>query len=254
MPLQATPVHAESARYAAPLLFLPELWAPAALWLPVATSLAHRGWEGQLLELRGTGDLVARAGAVVDYARALPHRPVLIGHGAGALVAVQAARSGAAIAAVLIAPLVPGSAPVRVLTRRWSAVAALLRRRAIPPPHGAGAARVFGETPAGLGVDTARAVLDVVRGRPPAPGALGIPTLVVSGARDPLLGAREATAMAAALGAEHADIPGAGHWPLLAPAWQRTVDVVHRWLVQRLGEPLLDLYAEAMAERDADQD
>jgi hypothetical protein len=27
--------------------------------------------------------------------------------------------------------------------------------------------------------------------------------------------------------------------------------VVHRWLVRRLGEPLLDLYAETMAERDA---
>jgi hypothetical protein len=26
---------------------------------------------------------------------------------------------------------------------------------------------------------------------------------------------------------------------------------MHRWLVRRLGEPLLELYAEMMAERDA---
>ncbi|HJW70219.1 MAG TPA: hypothetical protein VJ829_12735, partial [Candidatus Binatia bacterium] len=60
-----------------------------------------------------------------------------------------------------------------------------------------------------------------------------------------------AMALAAALGAEQTEIEGAAHWPIVAPAWQHTADVVHRWLVRRLGEPLLDLYAEMMAERDA---
>jgi len=32
------------------------------------------------------------------------------------------------------------------------------------------------------------------------------------------------------------------------------VTLVHRWLVQRLGEPLLETYAEAMAKREADDD
>jgi hypothetical protein len=36
--------------------------------------------------------------------------------------------------------------------------------------------------------------------------------------------------------------------------WQGTVDLLHRWLVRRLGEPLLEFHAEAMAERDAGGD
>ena len=112
--MQATPVHAESARYAVPLLFLPELWAPAAVWLPVATFLGHRGWESELLHLRGVRDLADRVEGVVAHARRLAQPPILIGHGAGAVVAMHAARIGPASAAVLIAPLVPGSASLGI--------------------------------------------------------------------------------------------------------------------------------------------
>jgi len=249
--VRATPIHAESARYAASLLFLPELWAPAEVWLPVATFLGHRGWESELLHLRGTGDLAARVTKTVEHARRLRQPPILIGHGAGALVAMGCARAGVAAAAVLLAPLVPGNPRGRVLTRRWSAVAGLLTGRAIPPLHGPAARRAFGETPAALEGESARAVFDVVRGPAPEIAPLGIPTLVAAGAHDPLLPREAATALAARLGAEHAEIAGAGHWPILPPGWQRTADVVHGWLVRRLGEPLLELYAETMAERDA---
>lgn len=253
--LRATPVHAESARYRTSLLFLPDLWAPAEVWLPVATFLGHRGWEGQLVELRGAGDLPARATALAALAGRLSDAPVLIGHGAGALVALEAARrTGVAAAVVAVAPLVPGSAPVQALTRRWEAIFALVRGGPIPPPRDDHARRVFGEVPAGLDAETARAVLDVVRGRPPAAGGLGIPTLVVAGERDPLLRPESATALASALAADCEVIGGAAHWPMLAGSWQRTVAVVHRWLVRRLGESVLEFYAEAMAEREAGAD
>src|SRR5262249_41727239 len=149
--LEATPIRAESPRYGASLLFLPELWAPARLWLPVASFLGHRGWEGQALELRRTGGLSARVAAVVAHARALPARPVLIGHGAGAIVALEAARAGAGVAAVLLAPLVAGSAPVRAITRRREAMVALLLGRPMPPPRGT----AFGEPPATVGPELA---------------------------------------------------------------------------------------------------
>ena len=249
--MQATPVHAESARYAVPLLFLPELWAPASVWLPVATFLGHRGWESELLHLRGVRDLAERIEGVVAHARRLPQPPILIGHGAGAVVAMHAARIGPASAAVLIAPLVPGSAPLGALARRWDAVAALLLGRAIPPPRGHGARRVFGEVLEGLEDEPARAVFDVVRGRSRTGVPLGVPTLVVGGSHDPLLPRDAATRLADALGAEHTEIAGAAHWPIVAPSWRPTADAVHRWLVRRLGEPLLELYGEMMAERDA---
>ena len=34
--------------------------------------------------------------------------------------------------------------------------------------------------------------------------------------------------------------------------FQATGGLIHRWLVRRLGESLLEYYAEAMAERDAE--
>src|SRR5262249_10598232 len=90
--LEATPIHDESPRSGASLVFLPELWAPARVWLPVASFLGHRGWEGQLVELRQAGGLEERVAGVVDLARRLPSPPVLIGHGAGGVVALEAAR------------------------------------------------------------------------------------------------------------------------------------------------------------------
>ncbi len=252
--LEVTPIRAESPRYGASLLFLPELWAPARVWLPMASFLGHRGWEGQLVELRQAGGLAERVAGVVELARSLPTPPALVGHGAGAMVALEAARVGPAVAAVLVAPLDPGSAPIRVLTRRWEAIAALLLGRQMSPPGAA----AFGNPPATvatqLDAETTRAVLDVVRGRPLAAVGPRPPVLVAGGARDPLLPEDAAAALAARLMAEHLVIPGAAHWPLVESGWQGTVDLLHRWLVRRLGEPLLEFHAEAMAERDAGRD
>ena len=88
--LRVTPVHAESARYAASLLFLPELWTPAEAWLPVASFLGHRGWESQLIHLRDAGDLRARVESVMAEARRLPHPPILMGGGGPRLLALAA--------------------------------------------------------------------------------------------------------------------------------------------------------------------
>ena len=251
--LLSIPLRPESPCYAVPLLFLPDLWSPASVWLPVGSFLDHRGWDGELLELRGTGGMAQRTAAVMEHVATLDRLPVLIGHGAGALVALDVARDSPVAAVVLVAPLLLGSGACRRLTARWDAVWAIARGRDVPPPQGLRARRLFREVPSGLDGETARAVVDVVRGRARPPTRLSVPTLVVGGEHDPLLSRDAGIALASALGAEHVEIPGAGHWPLLPPRWRSTVGVVHRWLVHRLGEPLLDLYAEAMADREADQ-
>ena len=256
--LAAIPVHAESPRYAASLVFIPGLWAGPSVWQGPSSFLAHRGWEGHLLDLRTVGGgLGARAVAVAEFAAALPVPAVLLGHGAGTLVALAAAARGPVAAVVGVAPLVPGSAPARALLPVWSLLALLRPGRPVPPPD----ARVLGLEELSEGArravlrdltpEDASAVLDVARRRvpPAAPGL--VPVLVLSGGQDPLLPPAEAAAFAAALGADHRTLEG-GHWFLVGSSWQAAVDIVHRWLVLRLGESLLELYPEAMAERDVE--
>jgi pimeloyl-ACP methyl ester carboxylesterase len=257
--LVATPIHPESARYAASLVFLPGLWAGPGVWQGPASYLAHRGWEGYVLDLRQVrGGLAARAAAVAEYARGLPKPPVLVGHDAGAVVAFAAAVRGPIAAVVGLAPLVPGTAPARALSRHWSLLPKLLWRQPVPPPTASIAALALGGLPPGvqrnvlrdLGPEDVSAVLDVARGRLDPPSLGPLPALVVSGDQDPLLGGADAAALARTIGAEHHLVAGAGHWLLAGSGWEPCVGIVHRWLVQRLGDSLLELYPEAMAERD----
>jgi pimeloyl-ACP methyl ester carboxylesterase len=88
-----------------------------------------------------------------------------------------------------------------------------------------------------------------VRGRTAAVAAR-VPTLLLSGERDALLPPAAARRLADELGGEAAVLAGAPHWLLGSAHWLACASRVHRWLVHRLGEPLLELYAETMAERD----
>jgi pimeloyl-ACP methyl ester carboxylesterase len=200
--------------------------------------------------------------AVTAYARRLPTAPILVGHDAGAIIALAAAAQGPAAAVALLAPLVPGSAAGRGLATRWGGLMALLRGGPVPPPGGRVTTLVMGDLPsavravveAQLGPDDAATILDIVRGRVDPPPAGRLPALLLTGDHDPLLAPPDAAVFAGAIGAEHQILPDTGHWLLAGPRWLRTVDVLHRWLVQRLGESILELYPEAMAERDADDD
>ncbi len=254
--MRVVPIRAESGRYASPLLLIPDLWADAETWSAMSGFLGHRGWEGAVLGLRGLeGGIAARAIAVADQAARQPSPPVLIGHGFGAIVALEAARRTPPAALVLVAPVGAGSIPVRRLGWRLGTIVDLLWGGAIRPP---GDGDVYGglsrRTAAMLGPDDREALLDVMRARgvgTPAPGA---PALVVAGGNDPLAPCVTTASLAAAMGAEHQVIPSAGHWLIADAHLQATGGLLHRWLVRRLGEGLLDLYAEAMAEREADED
>jgi non-heme chloroperoxidase len=255
--LTATPVHPEGPRYAAPLVYLAGLWVAPAVWRPVATYLAHRGWAGRLLDCRAVrGGIAARADAVAaDLAKRAPH-PVLVAHDAGAIVALAVAAKVPVRALVLVSPLVPGAAGTHAVTWSRGLLWALLRRRPMGPPSGRAGDVYLGGLTAAARAATAdedpRVLSELARRsrvrRPPgAP-----PALVVRGGSDPVVSNDDARGLAGDLGADLAEIPEHGHWLLAAPAWQETVHRVHRWLVQRLGEDNLELYAEAMADRDDD--
>ncbi|MCW5893501.1 MAG: alpha/beta fold hydrolase [bacterium] len=257
--IRTIPVVAESPRYTPPLLYLPGLWCRAAAFGGIPGALAHRGWEGAMLEFAASerGGVEARAEAVAAHVRGLPSPPVLVGHDAGGIVALAVAQRVPLVALILLAPLAAGAWSLRLLVRRLDAFLALLRGRPVPPPHLTLLARVLGALPAGgipaLVPEPADLVLDVLRRRrslvPPPP-----PVLVVAGARDVQLGPEAAAAMAARLGAEHRSVADAGHWLACEPSWYATAATIHRWLIRRLGEDVLELHAEAMAERGDDPD
>ena len=254
--LAIIPLHAEGARYSADLVFLPGLWSAPAVWRPAASYLAHRGWEGRIVGFgEVAGGLEARGAAVAAHLRQRSRPAVLVAHDAGAAVALHAASLRPVAAVVLVAPLDPTSPAVRTITRRWDVVAALLLGRALPPPAGAAAVRCYGSLPpevaSGLVPERADAVLDVVRGRVEL-ARPGVPAALVSTEQDPLV--PDPAGLACRLGADHLVLRSHGHWPLGGPGWRPAAAVLHRWLVRRLGEELLELHAEAMAERDADDD
>lgn len=261
--LTSETLHAEGARYAASIVCIPGLWAGPAVWRRFAGYLGHRGWECHLLDLRPIrGGIAARAAAVGEYVGSLATPAVLLGHDAGALVALAAAGRQPAAGVVMLAPLAAGSREAQRLISSPRRLLSLVLGGAVQPPDGSTAAGwidvgdpVRSQVLAGLALEDAASVRDVAWGRvPTARPADGSPVLLVAGDLDAFLPMQAAESLAGSVGAELRVLEGVGHWPLAGAGWQATVALVHRWLVQRLGVALLELYEEAMAERDAEDD
>jgi pimeloyl-ACP methyl ester carboxylesterase len=210
--LSAETIHPEGPRYAASLVLVPGLWTPADACRRFAGYLAHRGWESHVVDLERHGGVVARGTAVASYAAELSVPPILIGHDAGAWVALEAAVHRPPAAVVLLAPLDPGAVTARSLGLSLGAVLAVLLGR--------GVSLAPGVAPA-----DAPLLRDLLWRRWAMP-QVDAPVLSVPGSAPSLLG---------------------------SATWQATADRVHRWLVQQLGAPLLELYPEAMAERDEEE-
>jgi hypothetical protein len=247
MALPIMPVHPEGPRYRAPVLFVPGLWAAPVIWRPAAGLLAHRGWEGWLVDPAGTGGVEARAAALATLAAEFGRPPVVIAEDAAGVAAFELARRTALAAIVWVGPVRPGGAAMRAAVSPWAVLAGLVAGRAVARP--AAWPPVEGPAEWRRSHEEAALVVDVVRGRTALHSA-PIPTALVVGERDPRSNPPERNALAAQLGADLVVLPGAAGAPLAIGAWQEHAGAVHRWLVQRLGETLLELYEEAMAERD----
>jgi predicted alpha/beta hydrolase family esterase len=252
----STPVHPEGPRYGVSLAYLAGVWTRPLLWRPAAQYLAHRGWAGLLVDTSTvTGGIAARAAAVTDHLRKLPAMPVLIGHDAGALVALASAARAEFAAVVLVSPLRPGAPGTQALAWSRGLPWALVRRRPVDPPGGVTGRAFLADRPPDIVAtpEDPRLLSELARRTPVPRPARMPPALVLHGARDPFLSSDEARGFATDLGADFVELEGLGHWVPAAPVWQRAGDQVHRWLVQRLGETNLELYAEAMADRDAEE-
>ena len=253
-------IHAESARYSAPLILVHGLWVGPDVWQAAAGFLAPRGWECHLVDLREqVGGLAARGAALAELIQEIGQPPVIVGHDAGGLVALAAAEHVALRATLLVAPLVPRGGGLRAAVLQPRHLLGLAMGWAVPPP----AAISWSESPpvpaalaaAELHPEPAAVLLDIARGRwrvPPSSTRGSV--CVLAGGCDAIVAPGEAQGFARHLGAEFRLLAGRGHWPQLGPGWEPTMGMLHRWIVQRLGEQLLEFYPEAMAERDAEDD
>jgi hypothetical protein len=261
-PFQPIPVPCEAARYGAPVLYLPDLWLDAAIWRPWSTFLGHRGWEGWLVPLRGVeGGILSRVSAVTDFARTLAGPPVLLGEGAGAVVAALVAGQIPVTAVILLAPLVPGESRLSPLLLRRDAWWPLLAGGRVPPPPPGMVAPFLGgggPTPPpsllqGLGPEPAPVLLDLARGRVTVEPVFAR-SLVVAASGDVFTPPSVAQRWAEGLGAEFECLPDLPRRFSAHASWQAIAGGVHRWLVRGLDTTMLEFYAEAMADRGDAED
>lgn len=252
-------VRAESERFAAPLLLIHGLWAGNWVWERIAGYLGHRGWESWAIDLSGQAggprpaqlrDLLAQC---VDVARTMGASPVVVGHDAGAMVALHLTARVEVQALVLMAPLLPGYGALRAALGAGRALAVLLGRP-LKPPAGPSALAFFAGTEARtreilrarLIAEPGRVVYALLRGSFDPPGRLP-PVLVLGGVDDAVAPSDVVRAVARAVDGDALIVPG-GHWLPVEERWKETANRVHRWLVKTLGDPLLLLREESEEE------
>ena len=127
----------ESPRYTADLVLLHGAWSGPPIWGRIAAAMAQRGWRCHLVDLRAAASEVrgdagagwaAGARAVVATLEA---PPIVVGHGAGGLVALELATAPGLRAAIAAAPLAEGPRPLAPILERWRL--RLLRGTLQPP-------------------------------------------------------------------------------------------------------------------------
>lgn len=236
----------ESERYRAELLFLHGLWVDARIWRTVAAGFAHRGWSCVLVDrlpssTQSETPCGARRADAVVRGRALP--PVVIGHDAGALVALDLAARGLVRAAVAVAPLLDGTAPLQT---RIARLARNLRGDGAPVAPPDQGHPYFARVPEGRRPDLAGALgpehAGVLReaDRLATPQRPAVPALIAAPESDPVSSHLLAEVCARGIEADFLRLPG-GHWPMLEPRADDWITPVHRWLIKAAGPDLLVL-------------
>ncbi len=230
----------DDAAHRPPVVFVPGFghgaWSFAEHWLGPT---AERGFPAYALNLRTKGTLRAYAHDVVQVAAGLPHRAILVGHGAGALVVTRALARYPARAAVLLAPVLHGPS---------AAVAALRANPAGTLPAAVGGRlrlsrrQLFRDLPedqakeyvSRLTAPGGRALWQLLTHRAAEP-MVGTPPILVAGSPDDRIVSRKALDKAAArYGGAPLLFPGMGHDLMLDARWAEPLDAVLDWLEKQL--------------------
>jgi alpha-beta hydrolase superfamily lysophospholipase len=264
----------EPLKFAWPLILLPELFTTARHLAVARGYFASIGWEVYAPDLRAAARLPRTDAGALNYSAdsrahgfdglaallaealaALGRDAIVIGHGLGGLLALDAVRHPRVKAAVALAPMLPGvRSPLVAGAANWPA---RWFGRALRSPRGATLLHLLADAEPfqrealvrALVADDARAPLEVERGgvrlddNPRA-----APRLIVAGDSDPFAPLNQTSAFAARIGAAIRVVRGRGHWLVGGRALERAVAEVQRFLVRNLGGDLLLLYPEEWKE------
>jgi pimeloyl-ACP methyl ester carboxylesterase len=270
----------EPLKFAWPLVLLPELFTTSRHLAVARGYFASIGWEVYTLDLR-TAAHVARIDArtpnqrvdgfnglaevLAEALSALGRDAIVVGHGLGGLLALNAVAHPQVRAAVALAPMLPGfRSPLVMGLANWPA---RLLGHALKPPRGAVLFHLLADAEPFQGekltqalvAEDARAALEVVRGRIKShetrfdEAARAVPRLIVTGDSDPFAPLEMTTEFAARIGATLRVVRGRGHWLIGGRALERAVAEIQRFLVRNLSGDLLLLYSEPETEPNDDR-
>ncbi len=174
------------------------------------------------------------------------HRPIVIGHSMGGLIAQKLAEANAVRAAVLLGPAPPRGIPLiggTLLLRQMRYLPTLLRSRPIAGTLADNQALTLNRMPseehaslhARFVPDSGRAGLDILLGVPVDESRVRCPMLVVSATDDKFVPARVARRVAQKYSAAFHQYVGHAHFILWEPGWQRPVEEIEQWLDRAVG-------------------
>jgi len=250
-------IEPENGRYRADLVFLHGLWTTPDIWQPAALGLAHRGWRCHLLDMRSDEqgrdfEIEQWCQSAADFLLDCETPPIVVGHDAGALVALALAERSLPRAVVADAPLLVGPPQ---LQPRLANMIARWRNAELPPPaptnpmaqvgSNAGVARLLNA----LTNEGARLVGSLV-GRAIRPGRPAVPTLLMASPDDPVVPEHLVAITAQGIEAEYQKRSG-GHYGMLEEPYDVWSSAVQRWLVRRAGTDLLVLRGDEDLDPDA---
>jgi pimeloyl-ACP methyl ester carboxylesterase len=248
-PLAAEITQGEGRKFTAPIVLVHGLWSTHRVWRRFVGFLGHRGWTTIAVDLRGRDGGPPASGVQqhLDDLRAvlatLEAPPVVVGHDLGGLLALHLTEARAIVA---LSPLLPSSlatSPPPALQKAGSMLERW-RGQLLRAPGGSWRRDYPDGQQAREPATVVRDLITQTRMPPALPAE--VPGLVLAGERDRIVGAETAGELAAAVGAEYEVCADAGHAMLTDAGWEERVSTVHRWLIRKLGAPLLALYEEAM--------
>ena len=245
-------------------VFIHGMWGTPDVWRNWRAFLERRGWQTTAPALRhheapplepppalGTTSLLDYVADLEGQLRALPAKPVVIGHSMGGLIALMLCARGLARAGVLLTPAPPAS----VIAIRPSNLMAFARIQMSwawwRKPHRATLAEALSHTfntadpregadrHAGFVHDSGRALFEMalpwLDGRKATtidPRLVTVPLLFVAAEKDKLVppGVVRRAAQCFPHVSEYIEYPNQGHWVVGQPGWERIADDAATWL------------------------